>query len=172
MKTKHVLFAAAFAAMFAMPIQSVLAAHKDGGSKDARFIKKVADANMTEIKLARVAADNGQKQEVKDFAARMTKDHGNAGDQLKPIAEKLKVSIPDQVSAEHQQTIDKLSKLKGDEFDKAYAEAMVKDHQKVVAMFEKIEGELQDPDLKKFAQDTLPTLKEHLEMAQKLEAAK
>ena len=172
MKTKHLLLLAAVAALCAMPIQSVCAAQGNARSKDAGFIKKLADANMTEIKLARVALDNGQKQEVKDFANRMIKDHGKAGDELKPIAQKLNVNIPDQVSSEHQATIDKLSKLKGDKFDKAYAEAMVKDHKKVVSMFEKNEGQLQDADLKKFATDTLPTLKEHLDMAQKLESAK
>jgi putative membrane protein len=133
------------------------------------FIKHAADANMTEIKLGNVAQDNGQSQEVKDFGQRMIKDHGNAEDQLKPIAQKLNVDIPDQVSAEHQKTIDHLSSLKGDEFDKAYAKAMVKDHKKVIAMFERAESNVKDADLKKFAKDTLPILHEHLEMAEKLQ---
>lgn len=80
----------------------------------------------------------------------------------------MNVQIPEKVSAQHQQTIDRLSKLKDEAFDKAYAKAMVDDHTNVVAMFEKTEGKLQNSDLKKFAEDTLPTLKEHLELAKKL----
>ncbi len=172
MKTTHFAFIAAVTALSLFLIQPACAAENKAASKDANFIKKVADANMTEIKLANLAKDNGQKQEVKDFADRMIKDHTNAGDQLKPIAQKLNVDIPDTVSAEHQQTIDKLSKLKGDEFDKAYASAMVKDHKKVVSMFEKNKDQLQDKDLKEFDEQTLPTLKEHLELAKKLEPSK
>jgi putative membrane protein len=166
MNTKSLVVFAAVTALFTLPIQSLLAA--DAGSVDANFVKKVADANMTEIQLAKIALDKSQKQNVKDFANRMIKDHGNAQDQLKSIAEKMNVPIPDHVSAQHQQTIDRLSKLNGEAFDKAYAKAMVDDHTKVVAMFERNESKLQDSDLKKFAQDTLPVLKEHLELAKKL----
>jgi putative membrane protein len=166
MNTKRLIVLAAVAASFTLPIQSLLAA--DTASVDANFVKKVADANMTEIQLAKIALDNSEKQDVKDFANRMIADHGKAQDELKSIAEKMNVPIPEKVSAQHQQTIDRLSKLKGEAFDKAYAKAMVDDHTKVVAMFEKTEGKLQNPDLKKFAQDTLPTLKEHLELAKKL----
>ena len=132
------------------------------------FVDKTADANMTEIQLAKIALVNGQKQDVKDFANRMIADHGKAGDELKPIAEEMNVTLPEKVSAEYQQTIDKLSKLNGEEFDKAYSSAMVNDHKKVVTMFEKAEKDVQNADLKKFAEKTLPTLKEHLELAEKL----
>jgi putative membrane protein len=166
MNTKSLVVLAAVAALFTFPIQSLLAA--DTSSVDANFVKKVADANMTEIQLAKIALEKSEKQDVKDFANRMIKDHGNAQDQLRSIAEKINVPIPEHVSTQHQQTIDRLAKLKGEAFDKAYAKAMVDDHTKVVAMFEKAEGKLKNPDLKKFAQDTLPILKEHLELAKKL----
>ena len=168
MNSKHLIVLAAIAAVSTLPIQFLSAAQADAGGVDANFVKKVADANMTELQLAKVALENAEKQDVKDFANRMEKDHGNAQNQLKSIAEKMNVPIPEKVSTQHQQTIDRLSKLKGEAFDKAYAKAMVDDHTKVVAMFEKTEGKLQNPDLKKFAQDTLPTLKEHLELAKKL----
>lgn len=167
MNTKTIVMAV-IAGALALAIQSLPAAQSTAASTDANFVRKVADANMTEIQLAKIALEKSQKQDVKDFANRMTKDHGNAEDQLKSIAEKINVPIPDHVSGQHQQTIDRLSKLDGEAFDKAYAKAMVDDHTKVVAMFEKTEGKLQNPDLKKFAQDTLPTLKEHLELAKKL----
>ena len=168
MNVKTLIFVAAITAAFTFSIQSLPAAKSDAGSVDASFIKKVADANMTEIQLAKIALDKSQKQDVKDFANRMIKDHGDAQDQLKSIADKMNVPIPEKVSGQHQLTIDRLSKLNGEAFDKAYAKAMVNDHTKVVAMFEKTEGKLQNSDLKKFAQDTLPKLKEHLELAKKL----
>lgn len=168
MTTKILFTVAALAALLAIPVHLVTAAQGNTGNKDTNFIGKVADANMTEIRLAKIALENGQKQDVRDFANRMLRDHGNASDELKPIAQKLNVTIPEQVSQEHQQAIDKLSNLKGKDFDDAYAHAMVSDHTKVVAMFEKAESNVQNTDLKKFAADTLPILKEHLEQAKKL----
>ena len=168
MKRKIFLLVAALAPFLTMPVSSIRAAETKAATPDSHFIDKAADADMTEIQLAKIALDNGQKQDVKDFANRMITDHGKANDELKPIAQELNVTLPEKVSAEHQQTIDKLSKLKGDEFDKAYSNAMVNDHKKVVAMFEKSENHIQNTDLKKFAEKTLPTLKEHLQLAEKL----
>lgn len=156
--------------------QVSLAAEKSSakpGGADASFIKKAADANMTEVELGKLAGDNGQSQAVKDFGERMVKDHGKAGDDLKPIAEKLNVEIPSEVkNAQHKETIDELKKLKGEEFDRKFSRMMVQDHEKVISMFERAEGEVKDPELKKFIQDTLPTLKEHLELAKKLPSGK
>ncbi|MFZ3374995.1 MAG: DUF4142 domain-containing protein [Chthoniobacterales bacterium] len=168
MNKKIFLLAAVFTSLLAMSVSSLRAAETKASSGDSHFIGKAADANMTEIQLAKIALANGQKQDVKNFANRMITDHGKAGDELKPIAQEMNVPLPEKVSAEHQQTIDRLSKLKGEEFDKAYSSAMVDDHKKVVAMFENAESDVQNSDLKKFAEQTLPTLKEHLELAEKL----
>ncbi|HEY4292867.1 DUF4142 domain-containing protein [Luteibacter sp.] len=61
-----------------------------------------------------------------------------------------------------------MGKKSGDDFDKAYAKKMVADHHKDIALFTKESTSGKDPDLKAFAKKTLPTLKEHLEMAKKL----
>jgi putative membrane protein len=168
MKTKMIFVAIAFCSLLPVALPSIVAAETKPGTGDARFVDKVADANKTEIQLAKIALDNAKEQKVKDFANRMIADHGKASDELKPIAQEMNVPVPQKVSAEHQQTIDKLSKLKGAEFDKAYSNAMIDDHQKVVALFEKAEKDVQNADLKKFVEQTLPTLKEHLEVAEKL----
>jgi putative membrane protein len=141
-------------------------------SVDARFIKKAANGGMTEVELGKIAAKNGQKDDVKSFGERMVKDHGKANDDLKSVASKLNLDVPDKVNAKHQATIDKFSKMSGDSFDAAYVKEMVKDHKKDIAEFEKAESEVKDADLKKFITDTLPVMKEHLEMVQKMEGAK
>lgn len=130
MKTKCLTIIAATAAFVIIPKMQLAAADTNASSADATFMKHAADANMTEIKLGEIAADNAEKQSVKDFGNRMVSDHGKAANQLEPIAKKLDVTIPSEVSSEHQKTIGRLSKLKGAEFDKAYADAMVKDHKR------------------------------------------
>jgi putative membrane protein len=65
-------------------------------------------------------------------------------------------------------TISYLQTLSGAEFDKAYASAAVKDHQKAVHLFEKASRTLPDDDLKNFAAQTMPKLEDHYRMAQDL----
>src|SRR6202007_104037 len=109
MNKKIFLLAAVFTSLLAMSVSSLRAAETKASSADSHFIGKAADANMTEIQLAKIALANGQSQDVKNFANRMITDHGKAGDELKPIAQEMNVPLPEKVSAEHQQTIDRLS---------------------------------------------------------------
>jgi putative membrane protein len=139
---------------------------------DAAFIKKAANGGMTEVELGKIAQDKGQKQEVKDFGARMVKDHGKANDDLKSVASKMNVEVPDKVNAKHQAVIDKFSKMSAESFDAAYVKEMVKDHKKDISEFENAKGEVKNDDLKKFIDDTVPVMKEHLDMVQKISVSK
>lgn len=139
---------------------------------DTAFIKKAADGGMTEVELGKVAEKNGQKDDVKSFGSHMVKDHGKANDELKSVASKMNVTVPDKVSAEHQAKIDKMAKMSGAAFDTAYTKEMVASHEKTIAAFETARGKVGNEDLKKFIDDTLPVIKGHLEMAKKMQAAK
>jgi len=97
MKAKYLYFATVVVASLAISALPSSAAETKASSTDATFIKHAADVNMAEIQLGKIAQDNSQDQAVKDFGARMVKDHSNAEDQLKPIAEKMNVEIPDHV---------------------------------------------------------------------------
>jgi putative membrane protein len=72
--------------------------------------------------------------------------------------------------SEGQKVMDKLSKLSGADFDREYMKHMVEDHVKDVALFEKEAKNGKDADLKAWAEKTLPTLKEHLQMARDVNA--
>jgi putative membrane protein len=61
-----------------------------------------------------------------------------------------------------------LQLLNGEQFDQAYLSDMVRDHIQTVNEFETASQSLSDPNLKKFAEKTLPTLKKHTQMAQEL----
>ncbi len=145
---------------------------KDASSTDTAFIKKAADGGMTEVELGKVAEKNGQRQDVKDFGGHMVKDHSKAGDALKSVAAKMNVTVPDKVSPKHQAMIDKMSKTSGAAFDSAYIKAMVDDHEKDIAEFEKARGQVSNEDLKKFIDETVPVMKEHLEMVKKMQTTK
>ena len=133
---------------------------------DADFIKEAAGGGMMEVQLGKAAQEQGSKSQVKDFGRRMQKDHSKANDQLKKIAAKKDVKIPTELEGKQKSTFDKLSKLRGDEFDREYMSTMVNDHKEDIEKFQKEADTGKDPDVKKFAKDHLPILKKHLELAE------
>ncbi len=135
-------------------------------SSDQQFMMKAAQGGMAEVELGKLAKDHASSQAVKNFGQQMSDDHGKANDELKDLASKKNVTLPAEVNAEDRATMDRLSKLNGKAFDRAYMRDMVTDHKKDVAEFEKEANSGMDPDVKAWAAKTLPTLQHHLEMAQ------
>jgi putative membrane protein len=134
------------------------------------FVNKAAISDMFEIQSSKVAQQKDKKKQDKKFAKRMIKDHGKTTKQLKAMVKngKVQAELPATLDSEHQQKLDDLKKLSGKEFDQAYDQAQKEGHAQAVAMFENYAQNGDNADLKKWAQKTLPTLKEHLSMAKKL----
>ncbi len=130
-----------------------------------RFIEEAGRGGQAEVELGNLAQQKASSDDVKQFAARMVQDHSQANEKLKSIAQKEGVSVPTTLTAKDQALKDKLNGLSGSAFDKAYMEAMVKDHRHDVSEFQREANNATDPDLKSFASETLPTLQEHLKMA-------
>ncbi|MNY09353.1 hypothetical protein D3C86_1422660 [compost metagenome] len=135
---------------------------------DAMFAKQVAVVNLAEVALGKLAQTNGGDQAIKDYGRKMEHDHTMANEKLTAIAMKKGMTLPKEPDAEHKAVYDRLSKLSGKAFDTAYKNEMVKGHEKAIKLFEKEIAMGQDADLKGFASETLPTLKEHLKLAEKL----
>jgi len=98
----------------------------------------------------------------------MADDHSKANDKLKEAASKESIPVPSDIGAKNQATYDRLSKLDGAAFDRAYASAMVKDHQADVAAFRKQANAGKNDSIKSFASETLPTLQDHLKEAKEM----
>jgi putative membrane protein len=141
-------------------------AKNSGGAADQAFAKEAAIGGMAEVELGNLAKQNAASADVKQFGDRMVTDHGKANDELKQWASQKNVTLATELDAKHKATRDRLSKLNGEAFDKAYMHEMVLDHQKDVAAFRKESTSGKDADLKAWAGKTLPTLEDHLKMAQ------
>jgi len=133
---------------------------------DQRFVQTAAQGGLAEVKLGQLAQEKGASQTVKDFGSRMVADHSKANDKLKEIASSKNVSVPDSLSSKDQALYDRLSKLSGPQFDREYMRSMVRDHEQDVAMFSRESQSASDSAIKDFASNTLPTLEEHLKLAQ------
>ncbi len=137
--------------------------------RDYRFVKEAASGGTSEVELGDLAKQKGVNEAVRNFGDRMAKDHKKANDELKDIVAKKGAAIPAELTRGERSTMDRLQKLNGADFDKAYAAAMVKDHKKDLSDFKDAAQDVKDPDLKAFAQKTIPTLEEHLRLAENMD---
>lgn len=135
---------------------------------DQKFVEKVAQDGIAEADLGALAKERAKSDEVKQFAQRMIDDHGKANEQLEEIAKNKGAVVPTEAGEEHSKIRAELADLKGEEFDQKYMAAMAEGHQKAVDLFQKEIESGQDADVKAFAEQTLPTIKEHLSQAQSM----
>ena len=135
-------------------------------SADQSFVMKAAKGGMAEVQLGQLATEKASSEEVKKFGQRMVTDHGKANDELKSLAQEKHVTLPTEVDAKAKATHDRLAKMSGAAFDRAYMQHMLADHRTDVNEFKKESTSGKDPDVKAWAGKTLPTLEEHLRLAQ------
>jgi putative membrane protein len=137
-------------------------------SSDRLFVRKAAQGGLAEVQLGQLATEKAASPEVKQFGQRMVDDHTKANDQLKQIAQQQGIQVPDQLDAKDAATKARLEKLSGKEFDRAYMHDMVMDHTKDVTEFKHEANSGKDSAVKSFAQQTVPTLEDHLKEAKNI----
>ena len=135
---------------------------------DAEFARSAAEANLAEVKLGNLAEQQGTTQTIKDFGKRMVTDHSSAEDSLKTAAASSKIDLPTTLDAKDQAVYDRLAKLSGEAFDRAYARDMVRDHRGDLIEFRHEANDGKDAAIKTFASQTLPTLETHLKLAHQM----
>ena len=142
-----------------------------GSAQDKKFAKVAMAGGLTEIQASQAALQKSNSDDVKKFAQQMIDDHTKLNDQMKPIASQLGVAVPTSPMPKDQAMIAKMQNLSGDEFDKAYIKAMVKDHTKDDKEFTMEASSGQNADEKAAASQGDQIVKQHLQMAQDLAKA-
>jgi putative membrane protein len=163
-RTALLAAATVFATLAQQPDKMQSGSNASLSSADQTFLSNAAKGGQDEVEMGRIATANAASPKVKQFGQRMVNDHTKANKELEALAKKRGWAIPSSAPGDHSS----MSSKKGADFDKAYSEDMVKDHDKDVAEFEKEASSGQDPDLKAFAAKTLPTLRDHLALAKQL----
>jgi putative membrane protein len=168
-RSKKIMAGVCLAALAAF--QTVHGADNRGqlSSSDYKFVVEATEGGQTEVALGQLAGTRASNPAVKQFGERMVQDHTKANQQLTALLTQKGATLPDQTTPPGQKEIDRLQKLTGPDFDKAYMAHMVKDHKKDVKEFQSKADDAKDPDLKSFAASTLPTLEDHLKMAQDID---
>ena len=135
----------------------------DFSMDDKAFILAAAQGGMTEVKLGELAAQKGLREDVKAFGQMMVKDHTAINDDLKVLAAKKDVTLPDSLDAKHQGKVDKMTALTGSDFDDAYIAGMMKGHLKDAQAFKEESAATKDVEVKSFVDKSIPVVEAHLQ---------
>jgi putative membrane protein len=134
------------------------------------FLQSASNGGLAEVELGKLAEQRASNADVKSFGARMVKDHTAANKELATLAARKGVSFPTSIDRKDEELRDRLSKLSGPAFDRAYMQEMTTDHEHDVAEFHQAAETSSDSDVREFATHTLPTLTSHLEEARRIQA--
>ncbi|RYG25773.1 DUF4142 domain-containing protein [bacterium] len=130
--------------------------------QDVRFARHAYSGNVAEIRLGELASRKGTAADIKSFGKMMVEDHGKAHVELKALVTKLRIQVTDSLRPAAQQLYDRLAKLSGREFDRAYRQAMVADHQADIASYRLESKRGDNPEIRAYAARVLPKLRTHL----------
>jgi putative membrane protein len=137
-------------------------------SKDAKFLRGAAGGGAMEVDLGKVAVERGAADDVRKFGQKMVDDHTKINEEIKTLAQSKGLDLQkalDDAAKKSKTESEDMSNRKGAQFDRAYLNMMVKDHEKDVKEFEEASKKAEDADVKAFAAKTLTTLQEHLDLA-------
>jgi putative membrane protein len=102
---------------------------------DNCFVTEAAQGGMSEVEMGKLAQSHSSNDKVKQFGQQMVDDHSKSNGELATIAGRKGITLPTNLDAKDQATMDSLAKLNGAEFDRAYMQDMVKDHREDIAEF-------------------------------------
>jgi putative membrane protein len=135
---------------------------------DQAAMKQLAQDNVNEIAAGKMAADKAQSPDVKKFAQKMVDDHGKMLQDLKTLAKKKDVNLPESTSVKDMAQGKLMERKSGAEFDKEFMDHMVKDHEKALQEVKNVAAKAKDSEFKAAAQQAAGKIQEHLQLAQRL----
>lgn len=135
------------------------------------FVPMAAISNTFEIETSNLALDKSENEAVRNFAEMMVTDHSTAAMKMKQAVQESQtgLAVPTGLDARHQEMLNQLSAADDSEFNAIYVDMQRQAHEEAVALFTAYSQNGEEGPIRTFAANTLPTLKEHLAMVQKLQ---
>jgi putative membrane protein len=159
----QIVAGAALSTVLAVPVSNA-----QDKSADNTFVKNAIEGSIAEVNYAKLALQKSQDKNVREFATKMVQDHEKLIAEMKPLAIKMGVKVPTGPPISDHAKYAEMKMKSGTDFDRAYVEAMVKDHHQDLRDFIDEQGKTQNPDLKAAVDKGETVIKEHTEMIDKI----
>lgn len=140
--------------------------HQHAPRRAASFIKEAAEGNLAEVQMGQLAQQKSQNAEIKQLAQALVTDHTKANEQLQTVAQQQGVKFPTTPDRHHEHAQKRLEQLSGSQFDQEFATEQIRDHLKDIHKYEQSSKHIEDAALNQYIQQTLPQLRQHLQLAQ------
>jgi putative membrane protein len=135
-------------------------------ARDAEFLRGATHISFTELEHGQLAGQGSSNHKIQKFGSELWEDHVKHNQRLSELASKKGLQLPEQTgSASHQ---NHLAQLKGSSFDRMFLDHTIVDHEIALEKFREAARSADDPEVRRFAQESIPLLEEHLKNAREL----
>lgn len=160
---KRILLSALFVSALSF---GAFAAPAQVSHQDQTWLKAAHQVNLEEMQSGELASQQGHAEDVRSTGQTLASDHRNFDAKLKPVAQQLNVSLPDQPTSKAQKQMKMLKAKNGMAFDTAYVKDEIKGHKQAIAKTKHEIADGSSSQVKQLAQQCLPVLEKHLKMLQ------
>jgi putative membrane protein len=137
-------------------------------AEDVEFLVDALRTGLAEVQLGALAEQRSSDPRVRDYGAKLARDHSTQVAEIERMLKPLNVTLPVEPSTEAQAHHASLARLTGEEFDAAFLEMMVASHAEAIEAYGAQTHANPDRMLSDFASKSLPMLREHLATAESL----
>jgi putative membrane protein len=137
-----------------------------------QMLQKLHMSNLHAIEMAKMAEQNGSDK-IKSYAKTLQTDHQDADKKVKDLAQKKSITLADtaknpEMQQKMEQAKQRFSSMKGQEFDRAFANKMSMEHKRVITMAQGWRQNCTDQDVCNLIDTLMPKLQQHAQMADQL----
>jgi putative membrane protein len=140
-------------------------------AKEKLFLMAAAQFQQGEILLGKIATQQAGNPQVRELGQRVVEDYAKANQQATQLANAEGVELFKRLPSLHKKKAEQLARLSGGEFDKAYLDYMTTDHGQEVQKFSEHARQIKNPTVKRWAEQTIPVLQDHVQKADQLTAS-
>jgi predicted outer membrane protein len=137
-----------------------------------QMLQKLHMSNLHEIEMGKMAEQNGSDK-IKSYAKTLQTDHQDADKKVKDLAQKKNITLSDtaknpEMQKKMEMSKDRFSSMKGQEFDRAFANKMSMEHKRMISMAQNWKQNCTDQDVCNLVDTLMPKLQQHAQMADQL----
>ncbi|KQO22822.1 hypothetical protein ASF10_10705 [Flavobacterium sp. Leaf82] len=140
----------------------------DDKKDDSEFLVDIAEVNLAEIEIGKLAQIKSTNPEVKKFGKMLVDEHTKSASEVSALAKAKNFTLPSSLTEDGKEEYNKLNEKSGLDFDKKFADMMIDGHQKAIDKLQKATEDAKDQDVKLWASNNIAPLTAHLEHAKLL----
>nr|WP_315223817.1 DUF4142 domain-containing protein [uncultured Flavobacterium sp.] len=135
---------------------------------DSEFLVDIAEVNLAEIEIGKLAQIKSTNSEVKNFGKMLVDEHTKAATEVSALADAKSITLPVAITEDGKEEYNQLNEKSGTDFDKKFADMMIDGHQKAIDKLRKASEDATDQDVKLWASNSIAGMTAHLEHAKML----